>query len=351
MPHKMNAFVCMRPGELRAVTKEAPPPQQGHSILKIRRVGICGTDIHAFDGTQPYFTYPRILGHELAGELVDTDKSPGIETGVLYTVIPYRSCGNCIACRRGQPNCCVHMQVYGVHIDGGMAEYLSLPSDMLVAGNGLSLDELALVEPLAIGAHSVRRAQIEPGEFVLIVGAGPIGLGIMEFCRLAGANVIAMDVNEQRLGFCRKTMGVNHTVNPSREDPREILKSLTRDDMPTAVFDATGNLQAINGALGYLAHGGRYVLVGLQKGDLRFSHPEFHKRETTLMSSRNALKEDFEWVISCFRNKVLNPSLLITHRLSFQELETSFAELLGSDEHVVKAMINVGESATDALDS
>lgn len=345
----MNAVICMRPGELKWVSRNEPTPQQGHCILKIRRVGICGTDIHAFEGTQPYFTYPRILGHELAGELVDADDSTGLNIGELCTVIPYRSCGQCIACRRGRSNCCVHMQVYGVHVDGGMSEYLSVPTDMLVPGKGLSLDELALVEPLAIGAHSVRRAQIEPGEFVLVVGAGPIGLGIMQFCRLAGANVIAMDVNQQRLDFCRNALGIANTINPSREIPLEVLRRLTNQDMPTVVFDASGNRQAINGAIDYLAHGGRYVLVGLQKGDLVFSHPEFHKRETTLMSSRNALKDDFEWVISNFKNKAIDPSPLITHRLLFHELEATFETLFDSGEHVVKAMINVGDPTTNAI--
>ena len=347
----MNAVVCVAPGELKSISSAAPVPRKDHTILKIRRIGICGTDIHAFEGTQPYFTYPRILGHELAGELVDGDDVNGFNSGDLFTVIPYWNCGSCIACRRGKPNCCVHMQVCGVHVDGGMAEYLSVPSAALIPANGLSLDELALVEPLAIGAHSVSRAQIQPDEFVLVVGAGPIGLGIMQFCRLAGAQVIAMDVNENRLRFCRNKTGISHTINPILESPIEMLKNITNGDMPTAVFDATGNRQAINGALAYLAHGGRYVLVGLQTGDLSFSHPEFHKRETTLMSSRNALRQDFEYVMTCIKDRLIDPGVLITNRLQFSMLEHEFKTIMSPNNLVVKGMIDVGEPVTDALAS
>lgn len=340
----MNAVVCVKPGELKLVGKDAPASRAGQAILRIRRVGICGTDIHAFGGTQPYFTYPRILGHELSGELVSGDVAPDLTCGEMFTVLPYWSCGKCIACRRRKQNCCVNMQVCGVHVDGGMVEYLSVPSEMLIRGEGLTLDELAMVEPLAIGAHSVSRAEIQHGEFALVVGAGPIGLGIMQFCRLAGARVIALDINEKRLDFCRKAIRPDFTVNPLIEDVIATLRALTNNEMPTAVFDATGNRHAINGALDYLAHGGRYVLVGLQRGDLCFSHPEFHKRETTLMSSRNAGKADFEYVISCIKKKMLDPAALITHRLSFSDLETEFKTITGSEELVIKAMIDVGDT-------
>jgi 2-desacetyl-2-hydroxyethyl bacteriochlorophyllide A dehydrogenase len=339
----MNAVVCISPGELKAINKTAPTAQKGQAIVKIRRVGICGTDIHAFDGTQPYFSYPRILGHELAGELEEGDQLPGFSRKEIVTVLPYWNCGNCVACRMGKPNCCVHMRVCGVHVDGGMVEYLSVPADALIHGNGLSLDELAMVEPLAIAAHAVQRGQIKNEEFVLVVGAGPIGIGLVLFCKLAGAKVIVMDIDEQRLEFCGKTIRPDYVINPASASAIDEIKAITNNDMTTAIFDATGSLAAINSALAFLAHGGRYVLVGLQSGDLSFNHPEFHKRETTLMSSRNALREDFEYVISCIKENKLRPLDLITHRLSLGGLQSEFKELIGSKELVVKAMVNVGE--------
>jgi threonine dehydrogenase-like Zn-dependent dehydrogenase len=168
----MKTLVCNTPGNLEYKTGEKPVLTKGNAIIKINRIGICGTDLHAFEGTQPYFEYPRILGHELAGELVEFDDAPGFRLGEKVTFIPYFNCGVCIACRGNKPNCCVNLKVCGVHIDGGMVEYLSVPSYSLVHGEGLSYDELALVEPLAIGAHGVASANIKKGEFVLIIGAG-----------------------------------------------------------------------------------------------------------------------------------------------------------------------------------
>src|ERR1700761_8586970 len=219
----MKILVCTKPGSLEYGTSDKPELQKDYAIIKIKRIGICGTDLHAFEGTQPYFNYPRILGHELAGELIEADNAPGFESGEAVTFIPYFNCGTCIACRSGKPNCCTNIKVFGVHIDGGMAEYVSIPSYALIHGEGLSTDELALVEPLAIGAHGVRRADVQPGEFVLVVGAGPIGLGIMEFARIAGAQVIAMDINENRLNFCKDKLKVHHTINPLTQNVDEEL--------------------------------------------------------------------------------------------------------------------------------
>src|SRR6478609_5153652 len=207
-----------------------------------------------------------------------------------------------------------------------MVDYLSVPIDSLVKSRGLSYDELALVEPLAIGAHGIRRAEVRRGEFVLVVGAGPIGLGTMEFARIAGGRVIALDINDKRLEFCKQVIKVEETINASKEDPVKRLEEITNGDMPTVVIDATGNQKAINNALQYLGHGGKYILIGLQKGEISFSHPEFHKRESTLMSSRNATREDFEDVINCIKRGFINPLNYITHRVKFGELKDVFED-------------------------
>jgi 2-desacetyl-2-hydroxyethyl bacteriochlorophyllide A dehydrogenase len=344
----MKALVCIQPGEFGYREIDAPIAGPGQAIIRIRRIGICGTDLHAFEGMQPYFDYPRILGHELAGDLVDLDKAPGFTVGEAVTVIPYFNCGTCIACRNGLPNCCTTLKVCGVHIDGAMVDYLAVPSAALVHGGGLSYDQLALIEPLAIGAHAVRRAGIQPGEFVLVLGAGPIGLGTMEAARIAGGEVIAMDINEDRLRFCREKLEVLHTVNPlegsdqaggGADRAMEALKHITRGDMPTVVIDATGNQKAIENAFQYMAHGARYVLVGLQKGEIRLSHPEFHKREGTLMSSRNATRADFELVMDSMRRGLIDPTTYITHRVGFDEVKAEFAGWLDPASGVIKAMV------------
>ena len=337
----MKALVCIKPGELQYQEIDAPLARPGQAIIRIKRIGICGTDLHAFEGTQPYFEYPRILGHELAGDLVDLDGAPGFMPGEAVTIIPYFNCGHCIACRSGKPNCCTTIKVCGVHIDGGMVEYLSVPSSSLVHGGDLSYDELALVEPLAIGAHAVRRANVREGEFVLVIGAGPIGLGVIESARIAGGEVIAMDINEGRLQFCRDELHLLHTVHAGSANVEEQLKQITRGDMPTVVIDATGSRAAINGAFAYLAHGARYVLVGLQKGEIQFSHPEFHKREATLMSSRNATREDFTRVMESMKMGLIDPTTYITHRVPFGKVKDDFKSWLDPTTGVIKVMVEM----------
>ena len=338
----MQTIVCEEPGKLVLQQTERQQPKEGYAQIRIRRIGVCGTDLHAFEGTQPYFTYPRVLGHELSGELVDGNGAAGFTNGEIVTFIPYFNCGVCIACTSGKPNCCVKMNVCGVHVDGGMTEYLNVPIHSLVHGDGLGYDDLALVEPLAIGAHSIRRADVKPGEFVLVIGAGPIGLGIMEFARIAGGKVIAMDLNAKRLAFCQEKLNVNHVINVATGNVEEQLATITNGNMPTVVIDATGSLKAINNSFQYIAHGGRYVLVGLQKGDISFSHPEFHKREATLMSSRNATREDFDHVIASIKKGWVKPANYITDRIAFENITGEFQRLPDPANGVVKAVIELG---------
>jgi threonine dehydrogenase-like Zn-dependent dehydrogenase len=276
----------------------------------------------------------------LAAEYVAGD-AVGFTPGETVTFIPYFYCGKCIACRTGRENCCATINVCGVHIDGGMREYLLVPSYTLLHGDGLSFEELALVEPLAIGAHGVRRAAIAKDEFVLVVGAGPIGLGTMEFARIAGAKVIALDINDDRLVFCKNRLKVDYTINGLNENVTEQLKEITNGDMPTVVIDATGNLKAINTTFIYMSHAARYVLVGLQKAEITISHPEFHKREATLLSSRNATREDFEHVMHSMKKGWVNPSTYITHRVRFDEVKDNFASWIKPETGVIKAMISM----------
>lgn len=334
----MKALICTEPRKLEYASVKYPQLQPGKAIIKIKRIGVCGTDLHAFEGTQPFFEYPRILGHELSGELIDAGNAPGFELGEAVTFLPYYNCGNCIACRMGKTNCCMFLKVCGVHTDGGMVEYLSIPSTSLMHGRGLSYEQLALVEPLAIGAHGIRRATIQPNEFVLVVGAGPIGLATIAFAKIAGARVIALDTNLDRLQFCKNKMHVEFIIDARANDVSQQIADITNGDMPMVVVDATGNLQAIKRSFSYMAHGGRYILIGLQKEDISFNHPEFHKREGTLMSSRNATRKDFEQVISCIRNGTMDPSNFITHKVEFGKVKEEFESWLHPANGVIKAM-------------
>lgn len=337
----MRALILNEPGKFEYKNIAAPAMQKGHALLKIKRVGICGTDLHAYEGTQPYFNYPRILGHELAAEIVDADGADDYSKGESVTIVPYFNCGSCIACRNGKPNCCCSIKVAGVHTDGGMRDHFLVPSYSLLHGDGLSADALALIEPLAIGAHGIARANIQPGEYVLVIGAGPIGLGTTAFAKIAGANVIVLDVNQRRLEFCKTQLNIEHVINAKSGNVLEQISIITNGDMPTVTIDCTGNQQAINSGLQYLAHGGRYVLIGLQKADLIFSHPEFHKRETTLMSSRNATRKDFIHVMQSIKNGLVNPADFITQHIAFNKLNDEFEMLMSPGSNTIKAVVHM----------
>ncbi len=335
----MKALVCTSPGELEYADLPDPELKADHAIVRIRNICICGTDLHAFEGTQPFFSYPRILGHELSGELIEFDHAPGFQKGDHVTFLPYINCGNCIACRSGKTNCCANLKVCGVHVDGGMTDYYSIPTRLLVKAQGLTLTEMAMVEPFSIGAHGIRRADVREGEFVLVMGAGPIGLCALEFAKLAGAKLIVSDTNSHRLDFCKTELGVQHVLQAADTDIIDQIKEITHGEMPTVVVDASGNLKAINKGFDYLAHGGKYILIGLQKEELVFSHPEFHKREATLMSSRNATRADFESVIQCIKNGDIHPLSLITNRVKFDAAAAGFRDWLSPANHTIKVVV------------
>jgi 2-desacetyl-2-hydroxyethyl bacteriochlorophyllide A dehydrogenase len=314
-----------------------PELENGYSLIAVKRVGVCGTDLHAYEGTQPYFTYPRILGHEIAAEFIAGD-AKGFTPGDALTVIPYLHCGTCRACLEGKTNCCSSLKVAGVHIDGAMVDVFKVSSHLLIKGDGLSLDELALVEPLSIGSHAVDRSSIRAGETALVIGAGPIGIGIIQFLLLKNVDVFVIDANPNRIEFCKAIFPTVHFMHPD-ENTLSLLQQQTAGQMPHVVFDATGNLNAINKGFAYMSHGGKYILVGLQQKEISFSHPEFHKREAALMSSRNATKKDFENVMNAIRTKQIDPARMITHRLKWKEVTIRFQSLMKPDERVIKAII------------
>ncbi|GEC72495.1 2-desacetyl-2-hydroxyethyl bacteriochlorophyllide A dehydrogenase [Flavobacterium flevense] len=333
----MKYIVCEKPGEFLLKEKEAPIRQENEALLQINKVGICGTDLHAYAGNQAFFTYPRILGHELASTVLEIGDNPKeIKAGDKVVVMPYISCQKCIACRNGKTNCCTNIKVLGVHTDGGMQEQITVPANILLPANHLSNDQMAIVEPLAIGAHAVRRAAITAGETVAVIGCGPIGIGIMKLAQIAGAKVIAIDMNEQRLAYAKEKIGVDYTL-VAGENTVEAIKEITNGDLCTAVFDASGHKGALETAPKYMSHGGRFVLVGLSKGEIAYSHPAIHAKEMTLMCSRNATTEDFEHVINIIDQ--FPTESFITHSVPFNEMIKNFDSWLNTTSGVIKATV------------
>lgn len=340
----MKTLTLEEPGKLTLGSTTEPDAtlQPGEALVKVHRIGVCGTDIHAFNGKQPFFSYPRILGHELGVEVLAVAPDvTNIAPGDRCAVEPYLNCGKCIACRRGKGNCCTSLKVLGVHTDGGHRERIVVPAAKLHSSKKLTLEQLALVETLGIGAHAVDRAQIEAGETALVIGTGPIGLAVIQFAQAAGARVIAMDVNDARLAFCRDTLGVAHTVNATAPDVVAELETLTNGDLPTAVFDATGNPRSMMASFNYPAHGGRLVFVGLFQGDVTFNDPNFHKRELTLMGSRNARSSDFPRIIELIETGKVDTTPWITHRAPFDAVPEEFPKWVKPETGVLKAIIEL----------
>jgi 2-desacetyl-2-hydroxyethyl bacteriochlorophyllide A dehydrogenase len=338
----MRTVILERPGELRLAETEAPSGiGPGEALVRVHRIGICGTDLHAYRGRQPFFTYPRILGHELGVEILEIGPNADrLQPGDRCAVEPYLNCGRCVACRAGKTNCCATLQCLGVHCDGGMREMIVVPANKLHKSDILTYDQLALVETLGIGAHAVHRARLVPGETCLIVGAGPIGLSVIQFALLARARVLVLDINERRLQFCRDRMGVTDTI-VAGPDTANALRALTNGDMPTAVFDATGNSQSMMRSFDFAASGGRLILVGLYQGDLTFSDPEFHRRELTLLATRNSTGADFFRIIDLLEAGAIDTVPWMTHRAKSAEIVEQFPNWLEAETGVIKAVVEI----------
>lgn len=291
---KMRAISLNQPGDFQWLElPPAPAPGPGEALVRIRTVGVCGTDLHAFRGRQPFFSYPRIVGHELGVEVLRVGSGVvGLGEGDLCAVNPYLACGECISCRVGKTNCCIQLKVLGVHTDGGMREEMILPAAHLYPSKKLSLEELALVETLGIGCHAVNRSQAQAGERALVIGAGPIGCTVMEFLRLRGVSYEVLDLSGSRRAFASESMGASQVY----ESADAVLDQTP--ELPTLVFDCTGNQQSMQNAFRYAAAGGKLIFVGLFVGDVSFHDPDpFHRRELTIFSSRNAVPDEHRFIL------------------------------------------------------
>lgn len=333
----MRVLSLSEPGSLIPGTRPDPVPLHGEAVLRIIRGGVCGTDLHAYQGLQPFFQYPRIPGHELCGVL--TEPMDGSLAGDLFTIIPYIHCGTCGACVSGRTNCCRRLSVMGVHCDGGWAEFLRVRSDLLLPGDGLSADALAVVEPFAIGAHALVRAAPLHSECVVVIGAGPIGHGIIRQLLAMGIEPIVLETSRVRRQLAEGIPGIK-ILDPQAAAFKALFDDLTSGEGADLIIEASGSLGAIQSMAGLLSHGGRMVLVGLQQEAFHFSHPEFHKREATLMSSRNATKADFLHVMELMRSGKLNPEMLVSLHVPSADVPGQFPLWAVPDSPVLKAMIH-----------
>ena len=337
----MKTVVFQDQGSL--LLKDVPPPAPpgpGEAQVRVHSVGICGSDLRTYR-RKP--SRPHVLGHEMGVEVVaigPADGDTGLAIGDRCAVEPYLTCGHCIPCRRGRTNCCPDLRMLGGHLDGGMCELLNVPVSKLHRAPLLSNDELAMVEPLCIGAHAVKRAQLKPGENVLVIGAGPIGLSIIEFAQLAGARVIAIEVSKSRIRFCRQQMGIELCIDGAGDALLELRTALS-GELPTTVFDATGSARSMMTAFDYVAPSGTLVFVGHNQDDVTFKDASFHRYEMTVMASRNAMPEDFIGVINVLQAGKIDISAWITNRVSPEEIIVEFPRWLDPESGVIKAVLEL----------
>jgi 2-desacetyl-2-hydroxyethyl bacteriochlorophyllide A dehydrogenase len=339
----MQSIVLQEPGrfvlhELAAIA----PPAPHEATIRIHRIGICGTDIHAYRGRQPFFTYPRRLGHELGAEVVAIgNQVNNLALGSRVAVEPYLTCGHCQACSVGKTNCCENLLCLGVHTDGGMVEYLNMPAAKLHKSEVLSYEQLALVETLGIGCHAVNRADIDKNDTVMVIGAGPIGLSVLQFACQQAVPILLADSNPNRLKFANEIFEIKHNILADGPITEEAVRAQLGGKLPTVVIDATGNKHSMEGAFGLVAHGGKLVYVGLIQGDISFADPHLHRREISLLASRNSVAADFKLIISQMESGQINTTPWITHRASFTSLPKVFENWLLPESRVIKAMLEL----------
>ncbi|MEH6550559.1 MAG: zinc-binding alcohol dehydrogenase family protein [Pseudomonadales bacterium] len=334
----MKAVVCVEPGKIVIEDREDPEHRDDWVKLRVRRVGICGTDFHIYKGQHPFLEYPRVMGHELSGEVLSVPVGSSLKIGEPVIVNPYLPCGECITCRKGKFNCCVNIEVLGVHADGGMCEYIYVPEAALYSAEGLTLSQAAMVEFLSIGAHGVRRGEVKPGDRVLVVGAGPIGLGAAIFLSLIDdVKVAVLDLSAERVATAMEIIPMAQGI-VGGDGALAAMQTFTDGEMFDVVFDATGNKYAMESSINYVAHGGSCVFISVIKEDISFSDPSFHSRELRLIGSRNATREDFHYVISCIKEGKVPTDQLNTHEASLEELPDKIPQWLADNNGLIKAI-------------
>ena len=336
----MKAVVCPEPGRLELSERPFPAPSDGLIAIDIKSIGVCGTDFHIFQGRHPYLQYPRVMGHELAAVIADGLGNERFPPGTSVVVYPYLTCGRCEACRKQSYNCCRHLQCLGVHVDGGMCERIVIPERNLYHAGPLGSRDAAMVEFLAVGAHAVRRADIEDGSRILVIGMGPIGIGTALFARLSGADVTVMDVSENRLRFAGESLEFRQQILAGPDAAIEASRR-TGGEFFQCVFDATGNARAMETSFAYVGHTGSLVFVGVLDATISFSDAEFHKREMKLLAARNAVKADFDQVVKAIADGKIPTDRINTDTADLGHLPQAMPEWLGSDEPPIKAILTV----------
>ena len=294
----MKALVIKKPGEAAVESVTEPVVTGDMLLLKVRMIGLCGSDLNSFRGKNPMVSFPRIPGHEVAATIIDGNST--LASGTDVTMSPYTNCGKCASCRRNRPNACQFNETLGVQRDGAMAEYIAMPPGKLYPAK-LNIKELCLVEPLTVGFHAVARGRVTAQDSVAVIGCGGVGLGAVAASHFAGARTIAIDVDDIKLGIAKKA-GADHTINSQQESMHNKLLELTNGLGPDVIIEAIGLPETFCAAVEEVAFTGRVVYIGYAKEPVSYETRLFVQKELDIMGSRNALPEDFRQVIRMLEN-------------------------------------------------
>jgi threonine dehydrogenase-like Zn-dependent dehydrogenase len=315
----MKAFRILAPGRTEVIELPKPIPREGEVLLRVRKVGFCGSDLSTFRGLNPLVQYPRIPGHEVSGiiEACGAGVPDEWTAGLQVTLSPYTSCGICSACRHGRFNCCRDNQTLGVQREGALAEYLGVPWQKLFRSPKLCLRDLALVEPLTVGFHAVDRGRVSASDTVLILGCGAIGLGAIAGAAFRKARVIAADLDDAKLAIARRC-GAAETIHSKTEPLRERLRALTSGHGPDVVIEAVGMPQTFRAAVEEACFAGRVVYIGYVKAPVEYETRLFVQKELDIMGSRNAAPADFEAVIRLLETGGFPVECVVTHACTLE---------------------------------
>ncbi len=344
----MKAIVMNQPGHVDLIERPSPTLPKDQVLLRIDRVGFCGSDLAAFRGVNPLVTFPRIPGHEIAATIVEigSDVRADLRVDQRVLVIPYSNCGHCAACRRQRPNCCQNNQTLGVQRDGAMCEYFTVVPDKVLVSETLSSAELALVEPLTVGFHAVARGQVSDADTVAVIGCGAIGLGAISGAAYAGARVIAIDVEETKLATA-KACGATATIHSKSQDLHSALVSLTDGRGPDVIIEAVGLPACYRTAVEEVAAAGRVVYIGWAKEPVQYDTTPFVYKELDIRGSRNALRCDFERVIEMLEQGNFPLDLVITQAVPLREAAGALRDWDAYPDRVTKLHVALTEASYD----
>lgn len=340
----MKAVKLEKPREIALVELEKPVPGPGEALIRIKTAGICGSDIGAFRGTNSLVSYPRVIGHELAGiiESIPEDNPKGFKVGDKVIVDPYLYCGDCYPCSIGRTNCCTSLKVLGVHVDGGMAEYFCHPANMLVKmPDDMSWTDAAMAEPLTISLHGIHRGGLKAGEYCAIIGAGPIGLLAAMIAQAYDAHAILIDLVQERLDFA-KELGVEYVINSGTEDAEARVREITGGHMAQQVMECSGANAAVLSTLKLVSNAGRITLTGWPKNETPMPTDVITKKEVDIRGARTSAGE-FEEAIELIYTRKVDVQKILTKTITLAEAPETVIDIEKNPGNYMKVVVNIAE--------